>query len=363
VRLLSRYICGQFLRFFALGFGVCTGIFLIVELFDRIDDFIALQALWSDAVLYLLFKLPEIGAQLLPAAFLLASVLTFSTLTKYNEITAVRAGGIAPLRLARPLFVLGGLGCLVLLIAYEYLLPYTNQAYRLIWRTRIRHETLEVPPGMVQGGQIWYRAGPRLWSIELGKPLEQRLLGVTIYELDATGSVRQRYDVAEAGWGPQGWVLRQGTVRVFTADGAFAGPPEHFVERQGDFPEQLADILALRKAPDEMSLREIFASMQRLRRKGFSEASYTVEFHGKLAFAAVCIIMAGFGVPLALRLNRSGGTMQAISVTLFCGFAYWILYSLATGMGKSGQLPPVLAAWVTNCCFGVGSVYLSYRLQ
>jgi lipopolysaccharide export system permease protein len=93
------------------------------------------------------------------------------------------------------------------------------------------------------------------------------------------------------------------------------------------------------------------------------DAAYAVEFYGKLAFAAVCIIMAGFGVPLALRLNRSGGTTQAISLTLFCGFGYWILHSLAMAMGRSGQLPPVLAAWGTNCCFGLGSVYLSYRLQ
>jgi lipopolysaccharide export system permease protein len=90
---------------------------------------------------------------------------------------------------------------------------------------------------------------------------------------------------------------------------------------------------------------------------------YTVELHGKLAFTAVCMIMAGFGVPLAMRLNRSGGTMQAIGLTLFCGFMYWIFHSFAMALGKSGQLPPGLAAWSTNCCFGVGSMYLSYRLQ
>jgi lipopolysaccharide export system permease protein len=360
---LHRYICGQFLRFLGLSLGGCTGLFLIVDLFDRIDDFIALQALWSDAVQYLLFRLPEISAQLLPAACLFASVLTFSTLTKYNEVTAIRAGGIAPLRLAVPLFLLGGVGCLCLLLAYEYVLPYTNQTYRLIWRTRIRHELVETPPGMVQSGQIWYRAGPRLWSIELSKPLEQRLLGVTIYALDATGTIRQRYDVAEASWEPQGWVLRRGTVRVFTADGVFAGPPEEFVERREDFPERLAEIVAVRKDLDEMSLREMFSASQRLRRQGFAEASYTIEFHGKLALATVCIIMAGFGVPLALRLNRSGGTTQAIGLTLFCGFAYWILSSLAMSLGKSGQLPPLLAAWGTDCCFGIGSVYWSYRLQ
>jgi lipopolysaccharide export system permease protein len=363
MRLLNRYLCGQFLRFFALGFGGCTGLFLIVELFDRIDDFIERRVVWSDVMLYLLCKVPEIATQLVPAAFLLASVLTFSTLNKYNEITALRAAGIAPLRLAWPLLCLGALGCLGLLLAYEYLLPYTNQTYRLIWRSRIRHEQTTRPPGMVQSGQLWYRAGPRMWSIELSKPQEQRLLGVTIYEFDTDGNMRRRFDVAEAIWQPPGWLLRQGSMRAFTAYGTFAGSVEAFSERYMPFQERFADLVALRKAPDEMGLREMWSYIQRLQRQGLADVLYTVELHGKLAFTAVCMIMAGFGVPLAMRLNRSGGTMQAIGLTLFCGFMYWIFHSFAMALGKSGQLPPGLAAWSTNCCFGVGSMYLSYRLQ
>jgi lipopolysaccharide export LptBFGC system permease protein LptF len=31
--------------------------------------------------------------------------------------------------------------------------------------------------------------------------------------------------------------------------------------------------------------------------------------------------------------------------------------------GQNGLLPPVFSAWSTNIGFGIGSVYLSYRLQ
>ena len=110
MRLLSRYVCAYFLRYFCLGLLGCTGLFLIVELFDRMDDFIERQVFWVDAVYYLFLKLPGLVYQIVPAIFLLASVLTFSTLTKHNEITAMRSGGIAPLRLARPIFLLGDEG-------------------------------------------------------------------------------------------------------------------------------------------------------------------------------------------------------------------------------------------------------------
>jgi lipopolysaccharide export system permease protein len=361
--LLTRYVCRYFVRFFWGGLGACAALLLLIEIFDRLDEFIERQVLWQDAVWYLALKLPEMLYQMVPAACLLASVFTFSTLSKYQEITAIRAAGLSPLRLARPLFLCGGVACLGLLVAQEYLLPYTNQAYNLIWRTRISHQKIDMRLGLFQQGQIWYRSPQRLWSVKLSAPLEQRLLGVTIYELDAAGVIRQRYDAAEARWDAQeGWTLLQGTHRTFDASGMFAGLPEVFAERRLPFPEQLLEISTVRKQPENMSLREILASARQARSEGLHDPLYLVEFHGRVAFAAVCIIMAGFGVPLALRSNRSGGAVRAVGLTLLGGFSYWIVHSIAMAFGHNGQLPPLVAAWSANFCFGAGSVYLSARL-
>jgi lipopolysaccharide export system permease protein len=341
----------------------CVGIYFLVEVFDRVDEFIERQAFWNDAVSYLLFKLPGMVCQLVPAAFLLASVLTFSTLNKGNEVTAMRAGGIAPLRLAWPLFLVGAAGALVLLAAQEYLVPYTNHFSRLVWRTRIQHEKMATRLGLFKRGHIWYRTANRVWSAQLSHPLENRLLGVTIYALDAAGTIRQRYDAAAAHWDGQGWVLQQGALRVFKPDGTFAGPPEIFAHRRLDVLERFVDISALRKEPEEMSGREILAYARQLRRQGLPAAPFLTAFHGRFAYAAACILMAGFGVPLALRLNRSGGTTRAVGLTVLCGFSYWVVHSIAMALGYNGMVSPLPAAWSTDLCFGAASVYLSYRLQ
>ena len=107
MRLLSRYIYIEFLRWFCLALGGCVGLFFLVECFDRMDEFVARRVFWGDAGRYLGFKLPGIAYQLAPAAFLLASVLTFSKLSQGLEIIAMRAGGVAPLRVACPLFLAG----------------------------------------------------------------------------------------------------------------------------------------------------------------------------------------------------------------------------------------------------------------
>ena len=96
--LLSRYVCEAFVRFFCLGLSLCAALVWLIEFFDRIDSFIARQALWSDVGLYLALRLPAILYQMVPVACLLASVLTFSMLAKHNEIVAMRAVGISPLQ-------------------------------------------------------------------------------------------------------------------------------------------------------------------------------------------------------------------------------------------------------------------------
>jgi len=361
--LISRYVSRHFLGYFCGGLAACAALLLLVELFDRIDTFVGRQVLWSDAARYLVLKLPWMVYQMVPAACLLASVLTFSTLNKHHETIAMRAHGISPLRLTRPLLLLGGVACLGLLMAQEYLLPYTNQGYNLIWRTRIQRTKVDPRLGLFKKGQIWYAHGQHIWSAQLSVPLEQRLLGVTVYVLDAHGVIRQRYDAAEARHDSQGWILWRGTRRTFTDEGLFADPPEAFAEQRVAFPESLEEISALRKLPEEMSLSETLAYAHELRRQGAMDPTYLVEFHGKLAYAALCILMAGFGMPLALRMNRNGGTTLALSLTLFCGFAYVILHNLILALGYNGRLPPAVAAWAANGLFGCGGTYLAVRLR
>ena len=362
--LLSRYVCLVFARFFALGLSICGALFFLIDLFDRIDDFIEYRAHWADVVYFLSLRLPETLFLMAPVACLLASVLTFSTLNKHNEIVAMRAAGVSPFRLAAPLFGLGLVVCCLLLVAQEYVLPRTARAEEQVWRRRIQgKDSFKWQP--YKTTDIWYKQGNRIWQARHGSVMENRLSWVTIYQLTPNGDIRQRIDARQAHWDGARWRLSQGTARTFSISAHFATAPQHFSERWFDFPERPADICALPKKPEEMGLRESWATARRSQQRGWRqhERRYLVAFHGKVAFAAVCIIMVGFGVPLALTSNRSGGTARAIALTLGCGFSYWTVHSLAMALGQSGYLSPLIAAWLGNACFGAGSLCLTAKAR
>jgi lipopolysaccharide export system permease protein len=362
--LLSRYVCRVFAQYFGLGLSICAALFFLIELFDRIDNFIDHRAHWGDVIYYLLLRLPDILYLMVPVACLLASVMTFSMLNKHNEIVAMRAAGVAPLRLAMPLFGLGVVACCLLLVAQEYVLPYTADAERQVWSTRIKGKA-DDGVGTYKTQDIWYRRSNRIWQVHRADVQANRLIRVTIYNMTPEGNIRERIDAQEASWNGKSWQLRQGAVRTFSVSEHFATAPQYFTERWFDFSESPTEICALPKGDEELGLSESLAYARQNQRRGLyqNERRYLVVFHGKLAFASVCIIMVGFGVPMALTSNRNGGTARAIALTLICGFSYWILHSLAMALGQSGYLSPMVAAWMGNVCFGTGSLYLTLQAR
>jgi lipopolysaccharide export system permease protein len=340
-----------------------ASLYFLIELVDRLDNFLDWGASWGDAALYMLLRLPGMVHLMVPMACLAASVLTFSALSRHNEILAMRAAGVAPLRLAGSLCLLGGVACVLLLLAQEYLLPVANQSYRAMWRTRMRRTPDASSFGRLQHGPLWYRGPNRFWQVQRSFPLDNRLVGVTIFVLDTAGDIRQRYDATEALWEEKAWTLHRGTLRRFDAAGGFAGPPEHFVRRRVDFSESPAVISAVPKQLDEMGMRELLIHARQLRRRDLPVTHHMVEWHSRIAFAAVSILMAGLGVPLALRSNRVGGAARAVAITLVGGLSYWVLHTIALACGHSGQCPPLLAAWSGNIALSCSGVYLAWRTR
>jgi len=185
---------------------------------------------------------------------------------------------------------------------------------------RIQRVKTDPRLGLFKKGQIWYRSGQAYLECQVERAAsKQRLLGVTIYALDAQGVIRERYDAAEARHDAQAGSLLQGMRRTFDTASMFAGLQKCLASTVVAFPERAEEISALRKEPDEMSLRETLEYAHALRHQGVTDPTYMVEFHGKLAYAFLCIVMTGFGMPLALHMNRNGGLTLALSLTLLCG--------------------------------------------
>jgi lipopolysaccharide export system permease protein len=85
--------------------------------------------------------------------------------------------------------------------------------------------------------------------------------------------------------------------------------------------------------------------------------------HAKLSAPFAAFVMVVLGIPFALRSSRSGGIALGIGASVGIGFAYFVVNAILLSYGRSGVLPPVVAAWGANLIFVLGGVWLSMTVK
>ena len=112
-----------------------------------------------------------------------------------------------------------------------------------------------------------------------------------------------------------------------------------------------------------MTYSELKGYIQKIQKEGYEATRYIVEKQIRLAFPVVCIIMALFGIALALRKEKGIGVAQGIVGSLLVAFVYWICFGLSRSLGISGIFPPLWAAWSSNILFLFIGGYLLLNIQ
>ena len=212
--------------------------------------------------------------------------------------------------------------------------------------------------GAFKENQIWYKSQNAIYNFKLYVPSENRLKGVTISYLDPQFNLSSRIDAREALWKGDRWEL-QDVLRT-----TFSGREFPVIERlptlAADIAETPDDFQVVQKSADQMGFRELRNYIRKLRQEGYDATRYETDLQGKIAFVFVSLILALIGVVFPMRSERSGGIAQGIGIGVIIGFSYWIVFAFTLSMGRSGTLPPVVAAWATNVILGVVA-FVMYR--
>jgi lipopolysaccharide export system permease protein len=127
---LDRYILRQsFSTMVLVTAALSAAVWLAQSL--RLVDLIVNRGLSPELFLYLaLLILPRFLDIVLPIGAFIAVLFVFNRLISESELVVMRGAGLGPFALARPVFVLAGFGCAVLLSLSAYFLPASNRAFK-----------------------------------------------------------------------------------------------------------------------------------------------------------------------------------------------------------------------------------------
>jgi lipopolysaccharide export system permease protein len=362
MRLHDRYILGLFLK--ALFFCIVSlvVIFFLVDLFEKIDDFIDHSARVRDVARFYGYKLPEMARLTLPVAVMLASILTLGILGRQNEIVAFLASGVSMLRLTAPVLVVatGIVGVHALLS--ELVVPRTNGRMLRVLHTDI--EKHDAADASVRHSFVYRGEGDVLYYARTFNTRTQTLREVTV-DRYARGRIVAHIHASTGVWRDGTWEFENGSYRVFAPDstGQVVESVQHFTKRR--FPELREtpeDLARLHPETDAMNYVQLRRHVAKLRDGGAEVNDYLVDLDTKISYPLTNLIMAVLGVGLSAT-KRKTGLLTGVGLTLSIAFAYLAFAQFTEALGKNENIPPLLAAWLGPLVFGVASIGLFARVN
>ncbi len=351
--------------------GATLGLVLLGDIYDSLPDLLEMGASSNELIRYYLTGIPSRLPLLLPIALLLSVLFALGQLHRNHEITALRAAGHSPFRIARSLWLVGLLFSATTFFLQASWVPWSVEQSRHQYEQvefRYQQETEEEQRvGMAYSIGFDNRTAQRIWFMNRFSLRTLQGYGVTVSLLDEERRETHRIIAREAYYDylqHQAWVFREGRLLTFKPGSREWIASEPFDVRMfPDIQERPELMLALIKQPKDLSLHELTLLIHELPAEDQPyRQAYLTRFSAIWAGSITCLVAVALAVPFAIRgvrVNPASNIARAI--ILF--FAYYFINNFSLMLGERGFLAPQIAAWAPNI-IGIGVAgYLLWRSQ
>ena len=362
---LDGYILRAFLvPFFILLFAF-TLLFIIMDMYNDVSDFLDNKAALSVSAEYFLLKIPGNIRFILPITVLLACMYALANLGRSRELTAIRASGVSLARCGLPIFFVGF--CVMLINFYfnEQLVPETTRQAEIVKKTVENEKFVEQ-----SNAQLQFHSGDRLRSWYFGQFDDdgyQEKVKLKMFEKNPDKprrrTLKRTIEAEKTRYVPEkGWEFYKPEIHEYSEDGlpgdAIIPETDPLLLSEEEVPDKPSVIIKSVIEPDSLSSLEIVTILRENPNMATNLRSiYATILFNRLAFPWACFLCAFFAFPLATKNERSG-IFTAIATAVGLAVLYQVLNEVFMVAGKSGYLPPPVAGLTPTVVFGAYGIYL-----
>jgi lipopolysaccharide export system permease protein len=359
MRIIDRYILKSVISVFIYSLLVFFFLYVVIDILSHLDEFLRDKVAISVIRNYYISFLPIIFVQTAPVAFLLAILSTFSRLNVNNEIVAIRAAGINIWQLIRQTVFLALVISICIFWVNENVIPKAMET-----SNRIKIEQIEGKKSTIQKDTInnlaYFGLKNRLFFINVFKPKELSMEGITILEQDRNQELKKKIYALKATWEKQKWKFYK--TQIFSYNEKGTEESEFFKEKFIDIPETPEDFLTQRIQVDYMNIKQLQGYLDKLSNSGATAVirNMNVDIQQRLSYPFSVIVVMFVGLPFALMIKkRKGMTFASFGMCITIGFLFYLVNAVSIALGKSGLFAPIISGWFANILFlAIGLVLL-----
>ena len=349
--ILDRYLIKEILKCFVVVLIIVLVLYVIVEFFNKADNFMEAGLSISRLIRYLQLKLPQIIVEITPIGILLAVLIALGLMNKHNETIALKSGGVSVYFLMRAVLTIAVILSIILFFLSEIVVPITVSKANKIWFGEVKNR----PVAAARQKNIWIKGNRAIYFIKYFNPQNQSIAGVSLNYFDKEFRLSKRVDATTGIYQEGKWVFSDIMEQVLDQQ-SLSYVVKIYPSKAIEVDVLPEDLMRVFSKSDEMNVAELFSYIREVESEGYDATTYRVDLHARFAFPVLSIIVCIIGIGIAVKRKGSEGPPVNIAYGAVVIFLYWVVHSFCLSHGYGGMLPPVIAAWISNIIFSCYAV-------
>lgn len=338
----TRYISREFFKIFLICIIIFLSIYMVVDFFEKIDNFLSVNLEKAIIIKYFLYKIPFVITQMIPVAVLISIIILFGQMKKHNEITAVKTNGIHLIKFFSGVFLIGAIMSILMFTLAEMVVPILSEKSNKIWTEKVENRGNEF---FRESNHIWYKSKDAIYWIRHFDRQTNILYDPTFYFFDEAFQLIRRVDGLRGIWNGSSWRIENGIMQERNNSGGYES--KEFQYLYLEIPEKPDTFSRSTIRSEDMSFSQMKEFALKVKEEGYDNTRYLVDLNLKIAFPFICFVFTMIGLPVSL-LVKKGGIPLSVTIGIGLCFAYMILLGFSRTVGISGILPPILSVWLPN---------------
>ncbi|MDD3715723.1 MAG: LptF/LptG family permease [Candidatus Marinimicrobia bacterium] len=345
---VDRYMLRQYLKSFLFIMLTFICVFLLVDLVQKIAQFLDNGMRFFAVVQYYWLMIPWMLHWCFPVSALLAVVFFFGQTNKFNELTAMKAAGFSLYRLSAPFLLFGLLLSLFSFFFEDRVVVPSQQAVTEFMENNMRMTGSSSEQRIHR--QVYFQLPDHhVFTIRQYNIKTSRGRYAGLHRI-VNGRIVERRDAMNVHWLEEEnkWMLLQVQHRIFEGETEIFSKQDTVVLALDVSPRELRQKSV---RPEEMPFRQLRGFIERSRQLGMETARWETNLYFRTAMNFACFIVILIGIPLVSFQRGARGFGAGIAAALILLFSFYVLLTFGKVLGIAGELPPFWAVWIPNFFF------------
>jgi len=357
-KIIDLYVAKKLIFTFFMVFTSLILVFYIITIMELIDDVVENNVAFFRIFEFIYYHTPEIISFALPVSVLTAVLLTFSMMSKNNELVAVQVSGISLYRLTLPAMVTGLIISLFFFHIQENIMPGANKKKQEI--LAIIHN-IELKTSKEMNKNWVVGDNNEFYFYNLMDKNTNTIEKFNVIYMNDDFSMEKRVSSQSAKWlNEKELILEKGFERNFKDN------------RPVDFDKFTTKNIIIEKGkalftqkidfPEFMNIKTLKQYIRYLKEKKSNTQKYEAKLYYKFAYPLSSLVMVLIAIPFSFLMGNRG-TFFGIGIAIGISMVFWFAFAMFSALGSAAILSPFISAFAPIFIFTAVSIYLFMNIK